>query len=217
MNRARRDAKSLSMQATSGQIDQIDLKYMLENLRSVLDYLAQDIALNLKKLAPHETHPKKIYFPYGKEQNSFQTSIKQNMPTFQRDLPLLYTLIENIQPFKAHDNWLFDLCYLTNNAKHNGLSKTETETSVSINYPGAIHISGAKGSVVFTGNMVNGRRLDDVKFDGKSVQRTKRDLPLQTTTDNKISFLDKQIEIVPFIKKCIEEITKLVAGAESFL
>src|SRR5450631_557836 len=44
-------------------------------------------------------------------------------------LPAVHTLVQDIQPFKCGDPWLVDLCGLTNDAKHNNLSKTENKKS----------------------------------------------------------------------------------------
>jgi hypothetical protein len=191
LNWARGNAKSLSMQASFGKIDQIDLKSMLENLRSVLDYLAHDIVSKLKRLAPLDTYPKIIYFPHDEKLEKFEQKVKQYMPILKCDLPLLYELIEEIQPFKAHDNWLVDLCYLTNDVKHSGLSKIDKQIGLSLNYPGIINASRVTGSFSFTGNKTNGKRLDDVVSDGKTVKHTKRDVPMGSVlslTDSNLGF-----------------------------
>lgn len=111
---------SISELAQKGTIKKVVIKNTLENLRSILDYAAQDIKVELKRHNKNGV-PDKIYFPYGQRENHFKKSIKDNLPGLPKHLPVLHALIQDMQPFKCGDSWLVDLCGLTNDAKHNNL------------------------------------------------------------------------------------------------
>ena len=59
-------------------IDKVLLKNTLENLRSILDYIAKDVS---DIFNPPE---KKVYFPYGRRLNHFKRSIRKNFPGIEK-------------------------------------------------------------------------------------------------------------------------------------
>ncbi len=126
-----------------------------------------------------------------------------------QDEPEIYELLENIQPFKSKNNWVVDLCFLTNDAKHNNLSKTESHKSTLVEQEGFARIRGAR-NVVMSNNYYNGVRQDDVFIDGSGeVSVTKHSGTTIITIDNKIMFHGKKLEIVPFLTHCHQEIAIL--------
>jgi len=122
----------------------IKVKNLMENLRSVLDYTAHDIYEDICK--PYQqksgkTDPSNIYFPYGKNENDFKASIGRFLPDLEILSPSIYKLIESFQPFASNNSWLYDLCSINNENKHDKLTpqtREEIETYT---------VSGPRGSV----------------------------------------------------------------------
>ncbi len=208
---------TLEHQARIGQVDKVLLKNSLENLRSILDYAAKDVREKLSQFSGNASLANdKVYFPYGLKKLDFTSSINKNLPNLNSFLPEVYLLIEGIQPFQSGENWLYDLCKLTNEAKHNSLSKTKNEKTVTILQPGAIHISGT--DIEMFGNYFNGQRLDDVYVDEKGdFDIDKYSGSTEITINNKIKFDGKELEIVPFIYKCINNLKNFTTNLYSIL
>lgn len=209
LEHARNEISSISEQSRTGTINKISVKNTLENLRSVLDYAAQDIQSKLSTLTSNKI-PEKVYFPYGQRENHFKKSVKRNLPDLQRLMPSIHCLIQDIQPFKSGDSWLVDLCGLTNDAKHNNLSKTENQKSRTIHQGGMPLVTVGEGSkVTMRGNLVNGVLQDDVFIDSDG-STTIKPVSGQTliTENNKILFHGKRIEVVSFLETCHKKLSK---------
>jgi hypothetical protein len=210
LEHAQAEISSISEQSRNGAINKVALKNTLENLRSVLDYAAQDIRSKLKAHIGNKV-PEKVYFPYGQREDLFKQSVNRNLPNLLEHMPSIYSLVQSMQSFKSGDPWLVDLCGLTNDAKHNNLSKTEHEKSRVIYQGGMafIEIVGEVSQVAITGNRVNGVLQDDV-FIGPD--GTTRISPVSGQTliieNNKIQFHGKQIEVVPFLNACHKNLSK---------
>lgn len=205
------EVSTISVQSKNGTINKVSLKNTLENLRSVLDYAAQDVQSKLKTLTNSKI-PEKVYFPYGQRENHFKKSVNRNLPDLSIHMPSIYSLVNAIQPFKCGDSWLVDLCGLTNDVKHNNLSKTENKKSRTIHQGGMPLVSVGEGSqVTMRGNRVNGVLQDDV-FIGSDGTTAIRPVSGQTliTENNKIHFHGKQIEVVPFLVICHKNLSKFV-------
>ncbi|PHQ24042.1 hypothetical protein CLH62_18170 [Marinobacter guineae] len=202
---------------SDGELNRILLKNTLENLRSVLDYLAQDIVIKLKTKPKNGNLSEKVYFPYGQRENHFNNSVKRNLPPLKEDEPKIYDLLESIQPFKSKDNWVVDLCSLTNDAKHNSLSKTESQENTVVEQKGFARIEGGR-NVMMVGNYFNGVRQDDVFIDGDGNANVVRHSGTTlVTTNTRIKFHGKELEIVPFLNHCHKQITELSRNAGSLL
>ncbi len=216
--RAQSDVEELAKQSASGQIDRITLKNTLENLRSSLDYVAQDIAAELKRRAPTEGMPLIIYFPYGRDREKFTYSVKRNLPTVVRDAPALYGVIEGAQPFISGDPWLTDLCELTNSVKHNELTKTTTKRFAGINVPGFGRMSGE--NISFRGNVFGDLRLpmDDVfiRTNGE-IDVIPGEVPVEVTRDNQILFHERKLPVAPFTAHCTKRLNELVTAIYKLL
>jgi hypothetical protein len=77
----------------------IDVKNAMENLRSCLDYMAQDMAeavIMPYRRANNLSALKRVYFPYGKDKQSYDESVKRNLPDLQTVSPVIHALIEGI-------------------------------------------------------------------------------------------------------------------------
>ena len=112
----------------------VDIKNAMENLRSSLEYMAQDVYETL--ITPYRKTKNlktitKIYFPYGKDEQHFRSMIKHNLPDLEIIKPDIYFLIESMQPHVCNDTWLDDFCKILNDNKHMSLSpqiRTENQT-----------------------------------------------------------------------------------------
>ncbi|MFM2058400.1 MAG: hypothetical protein RLY71_2785 [Pseudomonadota bacterium] len=207
LSHTKNEIECLKKQAQTGEINKIPLKNTLENLRSILDYHGKDISCKLKE--KRVVIPDKIYFPYGQRENHFKKSIDKNLPKLKDLNNCLYTVIENEQPFKSHDNWIVDLCLLTNEAKHNHLSKTESQKSIVIRQGNSIHIEGGRNIVLYN-NYANGVRLDDVYVNNNgNVNVVKHSGTTLVIENRKIMFHGKSVEVIPFLGRCHEKITTL--------
>jgi hypothetical protein len=205
----------LTAQSTLGQIDKVLLKNSLENLRSVLDYAAQDVRKKQLAITGNKVGGNKVYFPYGQTESDFKSSIQRNLPNLRNDLPDVYLLLEDIQPHRSGDNWLVDLCKITNEVKHNGLSKTKNQKQITIMQPG-IHVSGR--NIVMSGNTYNGRRLDDVFVNSLGeVKIVENSGGTVVIVNNRIKFEGKELEVVPFITTCYKNLNYLIANLGSLL
>lgn len=201
------EIESLKKQANNSEINKIALKNILENLRSILDYHSKDVSCKLKeKQVPISD---KVYFPYGQRENHFKKSIDKNLPKLKELNDSLYAVIENEQPFKSHDNWIVDLCSLTNEAKHNHLSKTENQKTVSIRQGNFINIEGGR-NIILSNNYANGVRLDDVFVNNNGdVNIVKHSGTTLVIENNRILFDGKAVEVIPFLDRCHEKIATL--------
>ena len=92
------------------------IKGAVESVRSALEYTSQDIWRS------YTTKKNSVYFPYGKDEAAFLVSVKKNLPALKVQAPLLFDLVESIQPFITGESWLNELCAVSNFNKHNGLS-----------------------------------------------------------------------------------------------
>lgn len=197
----------------------VPVKNLMENLRSILDYMAHDIyetycQPNLK--VSGKSSPRNIYFPYGLTENDFRSMVGNSFPDLQTLAPKVYNLIVSIQPFKSGNNWLYHLCLITNEKKHNRLTpqiRMETETygvksqygSVTIpvnnpnvkiiSAPGAVKIFGVPAQ--FTSDGILTAPSDKLKHDRKKwVSFT-----FEGTNVNVIGLLDSAISNIIKLSK----------------
>lgn len=214
LTQCKTDINTISTQCAGNSLNKVTLKNTLENMRSILDYLAKDINDSLKQNKTYKGGDK-VYFPYGQRENHFKKSIEKNLPNLSNLLPQVYAMIEKIQPYRLHDNWLIDLCELTNEVKHNQLSRTEERKSITINQGGIdIVQAGSLSEIIMTGNTINGVLQDDIHVgkDG-SVNITKKvsDSTL-VIESNSIYFNGKNIKISPFMTKCLSNLESLTSS-----
>lgn len=121
----------------------VPVKNAMENLRSALDYMAHDIyeaCCQPKRAANGLPDPKNIYFPYGRTENDFKSGAGRSLPALDTASPLVYKLLVSIQPFTCGDDWLYQLCSILNEKKHDRLTeqvRTETQTHTVQNRQGS--------------------------------------------------------------------------------
>lgn len=211
------EIKNIDKSIKNGELNKVLLKNTLENLRSTLDYLAKDILTKLKSSPSNNSLSEKVYFPYGQKHNHFKKSVQRNLPPLKKDDPQIYDLLESIQPFKSKNNWVVDLCSLTNDAKHNSLSKTETQKSTVVEQKGFARIEGGR-NISMHNNYVNGVRQDDVFIDSNGgISIVKHSGTTIVTSNDRIKFHGKELEIIPFLTHCHLEIARLNKNIEPLL
>jgi hypothetical protein len=131
----------------------IDVKNAMENLRSCLDYMVQDvyeIVVSPDLISKQMKELKKVYFPYGKTKQDFDSSIQKNLPNLMSLNGRLFDIVESIQTHKTGSTWLYDFCSILNSNKHDALSPQErTERkSYSVGLEGrGPSISGPAGAI----------------------------------------------------------------------
>lgn len=96
----------------NSKFSKVDVKNILENLRSTLEYCAQFINYKLS------LNKNGINFPYGENEQKFKIQLIKNLGNLQKISPKLYCLIESLQPHKSNNNWLVVMCKATNEVKH---------------------------------------------------------------------------------------------------
>lgn len=103
----------------------IDIKNLLGNLRSVLDYLAQDIR---ESFCPPAKPKERFYFPILPDKATFDSQLDQWLPGLRAASPDLTAYLETIQPYLSGKEWLGHFNTVNNESKHNHLvEQTRTE------------------------------------------------------------------------------------------
>ncbi|MBI9055974.1 MAG: hypothetical protein JEY96_19285 [Bacteroidales bacterium] len=197
--------KELAGSIEKNKINKVLLKNTLENLRSILDYLAVDMSSYLND------SKEKLYFPYGRKENHFKLSVKRNLPELRQKSEELYEVLEKRQPFKSKKSWLIDLCELTNEAKHNNLNKTSKSTTTGLRVGNLLHVEDVSNvKISASNNYVNGKRCDDFEMDkGVITSINPGEINLEFTSNEKIRFQGKEIEIISFLETTKDELIDL--------
>lgn len=191
---------------------QIDIKNYMENLRSVLDYIAHDIYE--QEIAPHRTSTgkpeiSKIYFPYGRTENDFRSGVGSSLPQLKNLSLDLYNTLEAIQPYKTGDNWLYDFCCILNEKKHDKLSpqKIEEKRGLEIDLGGGKIQMGPGSSISGTGYIgtkTGGIRLQDDTISGDSpAHRTSGKVKQTIIRWISFKFADTGVEVLSLLKKAL--------------
>jgi hypothetical protein len=179
----------------------VSIKNIFENLRSCLDYLAQDI---------FETHcgtakkPDRLYFPIRATSGEFIQTISKDYPNLQATATLVYDILEAAQPF--NDPWLGQFNKLNNHNKHQDLvEQTRTEARhVSVSRNGG-SVSWGPGVTFGSGVSVMGVPIDP---------RTQMPVPNTAAKTEVVTWVDfRFIEIdqpvLPFVEASLRNVDKL--------
>lgn len=116
----------------------------MENLRSALDYMAHDVyeaKCQPVRVAAGKADPRNIYFPYGKTTADFFSGVQSSLPDLKTISIDIYNILESVQPYKIGNNWLYDLCSILNEKKHERLVPQERKET------GTYTVSGEQGSI----------------------------------------------------------------------
>lgn len=197
----------------------VPVKNLMENLRSSLDYMAHDIyesCCQSARLASGNPDPRNIYFPYGLTEQNFRSGVGSSLPNLLTENADVYNLIESIQPFKCNDNWLYDLCSVLNEKKHDKLKaqiRTETErhhvesehgsVSIIVNDPN-VKITSQPGAVKIFGV--------PAEFSSEGIRTAPSDkLKHSRITWVSFTFEDTEIDVIGMLEKSMVGITALAS------
>ncbi len=192
----------------------IDIKNAMENLRSVLDYMAQNInkAIIIPNQKKNNLSPKKkIYFPYSQNKLDFEKMIKKNLPDLKIIRPDIYSLIEDLQPHACGDKWLLNFCQILNDNKHNFLSeqtRTEQKTYKAGRTGKDPGISAPAGSITAAPGDIS---IDNIPitFDSDGIPQQTSELEVTITTWVSFVFRGTSVEVYPLLMKAFYKIKKL--------
>jgi hypothetical protein len=179
----------------------VDIKNIFENLRSCLDYLAQELFESFCKGAKK---PSKLYFPIRQTAAEFSQAIQHDYPNLETNCKAVFDILESVQPFQ--DLWLGQFNRLNNKNKHQDLvEQTRTETR-------HVAVTGRGGGSVSWGPGVtfgSGVRVMGVPIDPKTQLPVPNDeVKTTVTTWVDFKFRDGNQSVVPFIEMSIERVEK---------
>ncbi|MFC1987114.1 hypothetical protein ACFLVH_00980 [Chloroflexota bacterium] len=198
---------------------QIDVKNLMENLRSTLDYIANDVYQRVVKpdrVASGQKEIKDIYFPYGKDEKDFKSSVGRYLPKLEALSPHVFSIFERIQPHKCGNNWLFNFCNILNRNKHDNLSpQTRVEKrGLKLDFAGGGGITLGPGAIMEgSGKIVSGSGVLELRGNTVSGDSPVEDLP-QTIKQTVIiwvgfRFADTEVDVLPLVQLASKEIEQL--------
>lgn len=195
----------------SKQIDlslQVQIKNILENLRSALDY----VAVKIYDKCSSSKAASKIYFPIarkGAKGSDFVSIVEKNIPDCLKTRPDLVKLLESFQEFTNPNNdWLPDLATLCNENKHVQLTpQTKTEKVKRITVKTKNSEMGWDPASVHFGS--------GVSIGGVPVNpSTQLPVPSPTHTVEKEIWVDFQFDnnksVLPFLQECVKGVKDIV-------
>ena len=199
---------SLKAKAVSEEL-KIDIKNILENLRSCLDYIAKDI---------HEKYVQgtanRLYFPIRHTSNEFSQAIARDYTNLDQASPAIHSILEQNQPF--NDDWLGKFNRLNNENKHEDLveqTKTEIRRVTVSSKSGSGSVSWGSGVTFGSGVSVMGEPIDP---------RTQMPVP-SPNTETKVEiwvdfkFKDNDESVLPFLEKSVDKVEAICSSIRGHL
>ena len=138
----------------------LDVKHMLETLRSVLEYLAHDIRETYCTSADPNA---RFYFPILPDRAKFEDRMKRWFPALDTTCADLWRYLESVQPYHAGHEWLADFNRVNNENKHDrlvGQERQQKPGGTRITTPGVGSISWSPGVRFSGGISVMGAPID---------------------------------------------------------
>ena len=190
---------------------EILVKNIMENLSSILDYIAHDIYETIITPNRKKGKDQRIYFPRGKNKKNFD-SMKQNfLPNLEILSPDIYSLIESLSPHACGDRWLCDFYQILIENKHEDLSpQTSTsrktysvgpEGNPSVIEAPAGEIKAPPGEITINGIPIS--------FDVMGIPKETPGLQIEVITWVSFVFKDTSIEVYPFLMKAFHQIREI--------
>lgn len=191
----------------------IDIKNLCENLRSVLDYLAQDIRV---KYCPASKSSDRFYFPILPDRGQFEGQVDRSYPGLRAAAPELWGYLESVQPYQPGREWLGLFNRLNNENKHGDLvHQTRAETKqVRATSSGGAQVSWNPDSVRFgPGVSIGGVPVDP---------RTQMPVPHPSLRVEQITWVDFQfaglnVSALGLLKTAVAGISEIVGHVEPYL
>jgi hypothetical protein len=176
----------------------VTIKNIFENLRSCLDYLAQDI---FESYCRSSKKPSRLYFPIRETATEFSAAIVKDYPGLSTSAKNVVDTLEAVQPYR--DPWLGQFNKLNNHNKHQELvEQTRTETRT-------VKVSGRQGSVTWGPGVKFG---GGVKVIGVPIDpRTQMPVPNTVTKTEVITWIDFRFKdvnesVLAFVNKSVQNI-----------
>lgn len=198
----------------------IQIKHVLEDMRSCLDYIANDI---YDELFVKSTASKKvdIHFPYGKDENAFKAMAGRYFKNLKEKNEEIYNIIIAVQPFKCGSMWLYNLCKMTNINKHEGLVGQKRETQAEIDVSGISIVKveniSENTNITFSGCTFNGiKQKDDIYIANGKINVGNND-NIDTQIKTEFYFEGTDINCIELVKNSYLEIVNLVESVYGIL
>lgn len=211
LRKVQKQIVSIEGQESVGELDEVDIKNTLENLRSALEYLAQDISDHLHEKWM-QSPARVVYMPYGISLEKFRKNVAKNLPGLEIHRSDIFDVLINYQPFNGFSPWLSILCDRNNNVKHDRVLGTNAVSPfISINTPFGNFGQFPKGaSVRIENNYVDGVRCDEVFVDQQgNVEHRIYSLNTVVFKKEKIIFSGSHIQVVNFLKYTLSKIKEM--------
>jgi hypothetical protein len=179
----------------------IDIKNILGNLRSCLDYLAHDL---FDTLCVGTKRPRHLYFPIRHTGDKFQKMMRDEYSTLEANNKEVFDFLDSIQPYNSP--WLGQMNELNNENKHQDLvEQTRTElrqVTITTNLGSA---SWSSGAVFGSGAVVMGVPID-----------VRTQMPVKNNHSNTsvliwvdFQFKDNGLSVLPFISNSISNVENI--------
>lgn len=186
----------------SKKIDEFQFKSITEGLRSILDFLSEDINSLLKDKM------EKPQFPAIKDAKSLSSNKFLKKVNIER--PDISKIIEDIQPFKSDDKWLGNLADMTNDYKHNFLPTVNEEKAVK--HGDFIKIVNSK-DVTFESLQLGDKIYKNLEVDGDNVKYDNMDKIKSGFTiisDHLIQYQETTFNARDFLANCLNKIAQFI-------
>lgn len=193
----------------------IQIKHIINDLRTILDYLACEIReTNLPDKKPRDY----FYFPIKNNKADFFSQLTKEYPNLSLVNPKLVSYLESIQPYNNEKfKWLLHLIYLDNHNKHFKLieqTKTETKEVKVTDSSRSGSVSWNPSSVFFgNGVFIMGNRINPISqlpFENTSIKTT-----ITTWVDFK--FEELEISSLGFLKDALNGTKIIISSIKSLI
>ncbi len=180
----------------------VDIKNIFENLRSCLDYIAQEL---FDAFCADAKKPDRLYFPIRPSASEFVQVMSRDYPSLEAKCKSAFGIVEAIQPYR--DLWLGEFNRLNNENKHQDLvEQTRAESRrVDVKRPGQGGVSWGSGVKFGSGVRVMGVPIDP---------KTQLPVPNKEVTTTITTWVDFKFKeggqsVLPFLEKSIARVEEL--------
>jgi hypothetical protein len=220
LDRSRRDVETVKKRyeasLSAKHIDpdlRIDIKSLCENLRSALDYLAQDIRA---KHCPGADPRVRFYFPILPTGGEFKQKMASWFPGLATNSPDLWTYLETVQPYHDGQGWLGHFNRVNVENKHGDLlEQTRIESErVTVSGPGGGQVSWDPGAVRFgPGVSIGGVPVDP---------RTQLPVPHPSQRVDRVTWVDFHFagtsdSVLQLLQSAVTGVAEIVRNAREWL
>lgn len=179
----------------------VAIKNIFENLRSCLDYLANDI---FERYCASSKKADRLYFPIRVTKAEFDQAIAKDYPNLESMGKAVFDILESVQPYNRP--WLGQFNKLNNHNKHQNLvEQTRTEARQVTVSRGGGSVSWGPGVTFGGGVSVLGVPIDP---------RTQMPVPNAVTKTNVTVWVDfrfREIDqsVLPFVEDSVQNVEKI--------